>query len=298
MAKEDFNNLLWFLAVAEERSFTKAAAKLGIAQSTLSHTIKQLEDRMGIRLLTRTTRNVAPTEAGERLRQTLAPRVSEIETEIAALMEFRDKPAGKIRIRLSDHALNSLVWPKLRPVLASYPDIKLEFSVDNGLRNIIEDGFDAGIRLGESVEKDMIAIRIGPDWRMVAVASPLYLEAHTPPAYPQDLIRHNCINMRQATAGGLYAWEFGRDGQDLRVRVDGQLTFSTSYAMIDAALSGLGVAFLPEDLVEFHVASGDLVLLLDEWSPKFVGYYIYYPSRPQNLPAFKVIVDALRHRNA
>ena len=298
MAKEDFSNLLWFLAVAEERSFTKAAAKLGIAQSTLSHTIKQLEDRMGIRLLTRTTRNVAPTEAGERLRQTLAPRVSEIETEIAALMEFRDKPAGKIRITLSDHALNSLVWPKLRPVLASYPDIKLEFSVDNGLRNIIEDGFDAGIRLGESVEKDMIAIRIGPDWRMVAVASPLYLEAHTPPAHPQDLIRHNCINMRQATAGGLYAWEFGRDGQDLRVRVDGQLTFSTSYAMIDAALSGLGVAFLPEDLVEFHVASGDLVLLLDEWSPKFAGYYIYYPSRRQNLPAFKVVVDALRHRDA
>lgn len=297
MAKQDFSNLLWFLAVAEERSFTKAAAKLGIAQSTLSHTIKQLEDRMGIRLLTRTTRNVAPTEAGERLRQTLAPRVSEIETEIAALMAFRDKPAGKIRITLSDHALNSLVWPKLRPVLAAYPDIKLEFSVDNGLRNIIEDGFDAGIRLGESVEKDMIAIRIGPDWRMVAVASPIYLEAHPLPAHPQDLIGHNCINMRQATAGGLYAWEFGKDGQDLRVRVDGQLTFNTSYAMIDAALNGLGIAFLPEDLVETHIASEGLVLLLDEWSPKFAGYYVYYPSRRQNLPAFKVIVDKLRHRD-
>jgi DNA-binding transcriptional LysR family regulator len=295
MAREDFSNLLWFLAVAEERSFTRAAAKLGIAQSTLSHTIKQVEDRMGIRLLTRTTRNVAPTEAGERLRQTLAPRVSEIEAEIAALMEFRDKPAGTIRVTLSDHALNSLVWPKLRPILPNFPDIKLEFSVDNGLRNIIKDGFDAGVRLGESVEKDMIAIRIGPDWRMVAVASPDYLKQIPRPEHPHELIGHNCINMRQATAGGLYAWEFGRDEQELRVRVDGQLTFSTSYAMIDAALSGLGIAFLPEDLVEGHIASGCLILLLDEWSPNFPGYYIYYPSRRQNLPAFKVIVDTLRH---
>jgi DNA-binding transcriptional LysR family regulator len=298
MAREDFNDLLWFLAVAEERSFTKAAAKLGITQSTLSHTIKRLETRMGIRLLTRTTRSVAPTEAGERLRQSLAPRVAEIETEIAALMEFRDKPAGNIRITLSDHALNSVVWPKLRPVLSAYPDIKLELSIDNGLRNIVEDGFDAGIRLGESVQKDMIAIRIGPDWRMVAVASPAYFATHPVPTHPQDLIGHNCINMRQATAGGLYAWEFARDGQDLRVRVDGQLTFNTSYAMIDAALTGHGIAFLPEDLVDRHIASGDLILVLDDWSPKFAGYYIYYPSSRQNLPAFKVIVDALRYGGA
>lgn len=295
MAREDFNDLLWFLAVAEERSFTKAAAKLGITQSTLSHTIKRLETRMGIRLLTRTTRSVAPTEAGERLRQSLAPRVAEIEAEIAALMELRDKPAGTIRITLSDHALNSVVWPKLQPILSTYPDIKLELSIDNGLRNIVEDGFDAGIRLGESVEKDMIAIRVGPDWRMVAVAAPGYFATRPVPQHPQDLIGHNCINMRQATAGGLYAWEFGKDGQDLRVRVDGQLTFNTSYAMIDAALNGHGIAFLPEDLVDRHIASGDLILALDDWSPKFAGYYIYYPSSRQNLPAFKVIVDALRY---
>jgi DNA-binding transcriptional LysR family regulator len=298
MAREDFNDLLWFLAVAEERSFTKAAAKLGVTQSTLSHTIKRLETRMGIRLLTRTTRSVAPTEAGDRLRQSLAPRVAEIEAEIAALMELRDKPAGTIRITLSDHALNSVVWPKLRPVLSGYPDIKLELSIDNGLRNIVEDGFDAGIRLGESVEKDMIAIRVGPDWRMIAVASPDYFATHPVPEHPQDLIGHNCINMRQATAGGLYAWEFANDGQDLRVRVDGQLTFNTSYAMIDAALNGYGIAFLPEDLVDRHIASGDLILVLDDWSPKFAGYYIYYPSSRQNLPAFKVIVDALRYRKA
>jgi DNA-binding transcriptional LysR family regulator len=295
MAREDFNDLLWFLAVAEERSFTKAAAKLGITQSTLSHTIKRLETRMGIRLLTRTTRSVAPTEAGERLRQSLAPRVAEIEAEIAALMEFRDKPAGNIRITLSDHALNSVVWPKLRPVLSGYPDIKLELSIDNGLRNIVEDGFDAGIRIGESVEKDMIAVRIGPDWRLVAVASAGYFATHPVPEHPQDLIGHNCINMRQATAGGLYAWEFTNDGQDLRVRVDGQLTFNTSYAMVDAVLNGYGIAYLPENLVDQHIASRDLILVLDDWSPKFAGYYIYYPSSRQNLPAFKVIVDALRY---
>lgn len=295
MAREDFNDLLWFLAVADERSFTKAAAKLGITQSTLSHTIKRLETRMGLRLLTRTTRSVAPTEAGERLRQSLAPRVAEIEAEIAALMELRDKPAGSIRITLSDHALNSVVWPKLRPILSGYPDIKLELSIDNGLRNIVEDGFDAGIRLGESVEKDMIAVRVGPDWRLVAVASPGYIATHPVPRHPQDLIGHNCINMRQATAGGLYTWEFAKDGQDLRVRVDGQLTFNTSYAMIDATLQGYGIAYLPEDLVDRHIASGDLILVLDDWSPTFSGYYIYYPSSRQNLPAFKVIVGALRY---
>ncbi len=295
MAREDFNDLIWFLAVAEERSFTRAAAKLGITQSTLSHTIKRLETRMGIRLLTRTTRSVAPTDAGERLKQSLAPRVAEVEAEIAALMAYRDKPAGTIRLTLSDHGLDSVVWPKLRPVLGAYPDIKLEFSIDNGLRNIVEDGFDAGIRLGESVEKDMIAVRIGPDWRLVAVASPGYLATHPLPVHPHDLIGHDCINMRQARAGGLYAWEFEKDGQELRVRVDGQLTFNASYAMVDAVVNGYGIAYLPEDLVDRHIASGDLVVLLDEWSPRFPGYYIYYPSRRQSLPAFKIIVDALRH---
>jgi DNA-binding transcriptional LysR family regulator len=298
MVKEDFNNLLWFLAVAEERSFTRAAAKLGIAQSTLSHTIKRLEARMGIRLLTRRTRNVAPTEAGERLRRSLAPRVAEIEAEIATLMEFRETPAGTIRITLSDHALDSVVWPKLRPALSIYPDIKLELSVDNGLRNIVEDGFDAGIRLGENVERDMIAVRVGPDWRMVAVASPRYLATHPVPEHPQDLIGHNCINMRQATAGGLYAWEFAKDGKDLRVKVDGQFTFNSSYPMVDAVLDGYGIAYVPESLVERQVADGSLVLLLDDWSPRFEGYYIYYPSRHQNSPAFKIVVDALRHGGA
>ena len=238
MAKADFNDLLWFLVVANERSFTKAAAKLGIAQSTLSHTIKRLEERMGLRLLTRTTRNVAPTEAGERLRQSLAPRIAEIEADIAALMTFRDKPSGTLRITLSDHALEGVVWPKLRPVLADYPDIKMELSRDNGLRNIV----DAGVRLGESVEKDMVAVRIGPDWRLVAVASPAYFAAHPMPEHPRELIAHDCINMRQTRGGGLYAWEFERGGQELRVRVDGQLTFNTSYDQVEAAVAGYGMA--------------------------------------------------------
>ena len=298
MARQYFNDLLWFLEVAEERSFTRAAAKLGIAQSTLSHTIKRLETRMGIRLLTRTTRNVAPTVAGERLRQSLAPRVAEIEADIAALMEFRDKPAGTIRITLSDHAFDTIVWPKLRPVMGDYPDVKLELNVDNGFRNIVEDGFDAGIRLGESVEKDMIAVRIGPDWRLVAVASPAYFEAHAAPEHPDELVQHICINHRHVGAGGLYVWEFEKDGQDLRVRVDGQLAFNSSTAMVDAALSGYGIAYLPEDLVRRHIASGKLVQVLDEWSPEFSGYYIYYPTRRQNMPAFKVVVDALRHKAA
>lgn len=296
MAKQDFNDLLWFLAVARERSFTKAAAKLGVGQSTVSHTIKRLEAQMGIRLLTRTTRNVGLTEAGERLRQSLAPRIAEIEADIADLMAFRDKPSGRIRITLSDHALESVVWPKLRPVLKDYPDIKLELSLDSALRNIVKEGFDAGIRLGESIEKDMVAVRIGADWRQVAVASPRYLAEHPAPRHPHDLIGHNCINMRHETAGGLYAWEFAKGGQELRVRVDGQLTFNHSYAMVDPALKGYGIAFVPENLVERHIASRELVLLLDEWSPPFEGYYIYYPSRRQNSPAFKVIVDALRHR--
>lgn len=294
MAKEDFNDLLWFLAVAEEKSFTHAAAKLGITQSTLSHTIKRLEARMGIRLLTRTTRSVATTEAGERLQKSLAPRIAEIETEIAALMEFREKPAGTIKLTLSDHAFESVAWPKLKPVLKDYPDIKVEFSIDNGLRNIVEEGFDAGIRLGESVEKDMVAVRVGPDWRMVAVASKEYFRKYPRPKHPQELISHNCMNMRQARSGGLHSWEFEKDGQELRVRVDGQLTFNTTYAMIDAALKGYGIAFVPEGLASPYIASGKLVQVLDDWCPPFPGYYIYYPSRRQNLPAFKAIVDALR----
>lgn len=296
MEKTDFNQLTWFRIVAEERSFTKAAAKIGVAQSTLSYAIKQLEAGMGIRLLTRTTRNVTTTPAGERLLKTITPRMAEIEDEIAALMTFRDKPSGSIRLTLSDHALESVVWAKLKPVLRDYPDITVELILDSTFRNIVEEHFDAGVRLGESVEKDMVAVRIGPDWRLVAVASPGYLAEHGVPEHPQDLVRHRCINMRHESTGGLYAWEFEKDGQELRVRVSGQLTFNNSYAMIDAAVSGYGIAYVPDNIVERHIASGDLVQVLDDWSPFFDGYFLYYPSRRQNLPAFKIIVDALRHR--
>src|SRR3974390_860288 len=295
MASQDFNDLLAFLAVARERSFTKAAAKRGIVQSTLSHTIKRLETQMGIRLLTRTTRSVGLTEAGERLRQSLAPRIEEIEHDIAALMSLRDTPSGSIRITLSDHALETVVWPKLSPVLMQYPDIKVEFSLDTEFRNIVEDGFDAGIRLGESVEKDMIAVRIGPDWRLVAVASPAYLKEHPKPKHPKDLVRHICIKRRQA-AGGHYAWEFAKNGPELRVRVEGQLTYNNSYPMIDAALQGFGIAYLPENMVARQLRSGEVVIVLDDWSPMFDGYFIYYPRSRQNSAAFKVIVDALRYR--
>lgn len=297
MSIGDLNRLRWFKLVAEERSFTRAAAQIGVAQSTLSHTIKQLEAQMGIRLLTRTTRNVALTEAGDRLLQTIAPRLTEIDEEIAALSAFRDKPSGSIRLTLSDHALDRVVWPKLKPVLRDYPDINVELILDSTFRNIVEDGFDAGVRLGESVEKDMIAIRIGPDWRLLAVASPAYLAARGTPRHPKDLVGHACINMRHESSGGLYAWEFEKEGQELRVRVAGQLAFNNSYAMIDAAVSGYGIAYVPHDIVEREIASGALVQVLDDWSPFFDGYFLYYPSRRQNLPAFKVIVDALRHRN-
>ncbi|MBB3386163.1 MULTISPECIES: LysR family transcriptional regulator [unclassified Rhizobium] len=294
MKREDLNDMLWFLAVAEERSFTKAAAKLGTSQSTISHTIKKLEARMGLRLLTRTTRSVVPTEAGERLIRSLAPRIEEIETEIDALMEIRDKPSGYVRITLSDHALQSVVWPKLRTVLKNYPDITVELNSDNGFRNIVEEKFDAGVRLGESVDKDMIAVRIGPDWRLVAVGSQKYFATKPIPQTPQDLVGHDCINHRQSHLGGLYAWEFEKDGRELRVRVEGQLTFNTSYAMIDATLEGYGIAYVPENLVESLVAAGELVQVLEDWTPFFPGYYLYYPSRRQNSPAFKVVVDALR----
>lgn len=297
MARTDFNQLTWFQVVAKERSFTKAAAKLGVSQSTLSYTIKQLEERMGIRLLTRTTRNVATTAAGERLLQTIAPRMAEIEDEIAALMAFRDKPSGSIRLTLSDHALESVVWPKLKPMLTVYPDISVELVLDSTFRNIVEEGFDAGVRLGESVEKDMVAVRIGPDWRLVAVASPGYLAEHGVPTHPQDLVRHVCINMRHETVGGLYAWEFEKGGQELRVRVSGQLAFNNTYAMIDPAVNGYGIAYVPENIVEQQIASGSLVQVLDDWSPLFDGYFLYYPSRRQNSAAFKTIVDALRHRD-
>ncbi|WP_217578072.1 LysR family transcriptional regulator [Mesorhizobium sp. GbtcB19] len=296
MQRDDMKDLLWFVAVARERSFTRAAAGLGTSQSTLSATIKALEARLGVRLLTRTTRSVAPTDAGERLYQSLAPRFEGIEADLAGLVAFRDRPAGTVRITLSDHALQSTVWPKLKPVLSDYPDLSVELYSDNGMRNIVEERFDAGVRLGESIDKDMIAVRIGPDWRLVAVASPEYFLRRPAPRTPQDLVGHDCINLRLTTFGGLYAWEFAKSGRDLRVRVEGQLTFNSTIPMIDAALSGRGIAYVPESLVSRHVAEGRLTLVLGDWSPPFAGYHLYYPSRRQLSPAMAVIVEALRHR--
>ena len=294
MDRKDLTDMLWFVAVAEEASFTRAAARLGTSQSTISHTIRQLEDRLGLRLLNRTTRSVTPTEAGARLLQAFAPRIQEIEADIDGLLSLRDTPSGTVRLTLSDHALNWIVWPKLKPVLRDYPDLHVEFSVDSGFRNIVEERFDAGVRLGESIDKDMIAVRISPDWRLVAVASPAYLAGRPAPGVPQDLVHHSCINHRQARSGGLYAWEFEKDGREIRVRVEGQLTFNSAPAMVDAALSGLGLAYIPENLVLDHLAAGALVQVLDDWSPVFAGYHLYYPSRRQSAPAFNVIMRALR----
>lgn len=296
MQRRELNDLLWFVAVAEERSFTKAAAKLGTSQSTLSATIKQLEQRLGLRLLTRTTRSVSPTEAGEKLLGSIAPRIAEIEHDLASLMSLREKPSGLVRITISDHAYNWLVRPKLESLTMAYPDIRLEFSIDNGLRNIVEERFDAGVRLGESLEKDMVAVRISPDWRLVAVASPSYLAMHGMPSSPQDLVHHNCMNHRQGRSGGLYSWEFAKDSRELRVRVEGQLTFNSTLPMVESAVDGGGIAYLPEDLVASHLADGRLVQFLDEWSPYFSGYHLSYPSRRQLSPAMSVIVDALRYR--
>lgn len=294
MKREDLIDMLWFMAVAEERSFTKAAARLGTSQSTLSHTIKRLETRMGLRLLTRTTRSVSPTEAGEKILRSLAPRISEIEQDIDAVLEVRDKPSGTVRITLSDHALESVVWPKLEPVMKDFPDIKIELNANDGFINIVEERYDAGVRLGESLDKDMIAVRISPDWRLIAVGSPAYFETHGFPQHPQELVSHKCINQRQIRSGGLYAWEFEKDGRELRVRVDGQLIFNSSRAQINAAVSGYGIAYLPENLVLDDLATGRLVQVLDEWSPFFQGYYLYYPSKRQNAPAFSVVINALR----
>ncbi len=296
MDRRHLNDLLWFLAVAEERSFTRAAAKLGVSQSAISHTIRRLEGRLGVRLFNRTTRSVALTELGERLWQSLGPRMEQIDADIAALMDYRDRPQGRVRITLSDHAMRAYVWPKLRPVVEQYPDIQLELSVDNGFRNIVEDGFDAGIRLGESLEDDMIAVRVSPDWRLVVVATPEFWAQNPPPEHPRDLMRLDCINHRQETSGGLYAWEFSKGGEDLRVRVNGRLTFNISEPMIDAILCGFGVGFVPQDLVQTYITDGRLVQVLDDWTPTFSGYFVYYPSRQQTLPAFRVVIDALRYR--
>ncbi|PXK42587.1 LysR family transcriptional regulator [Klebsiella variicola] len=295
MLRENFNELQLFLVVARERSFTKAAGKLGVTQSALSHAMKALEERLNIRLLTRTTRNVAPTEAGERLIACLEPRIADLEQELDSLIQLNGIASGNIRLTSGEHAARSLVWPKLKPFLREYPEIHVELMVDNGFVDIVEGRFDAGIRLGESVNKDMVAVRIGPDIRMAIVAAPSYFADHPAPETPHDLQDHRCINMRLPTVGGLYHWEFEKDGKPLRVRVEGQLTVNLLPERIDAALSGFGLACVPENMIQDYVKSGALIQVLQAWCPFFPGYYLYYPSRKQHPPAFALMIDALRH---
>jgi DNA-binding transcriptional LysR family regulator len=290
------NGILAFLAVARERSFTRAAARLGISQSALSHSIRGLEERMGLRLLTRTTRSVSTTQAGERLTRSLGPRFDEIEAELASILELRDKPAGTIRITTSAHAAEAILMPALAKFLLDYPDIVVEAVIDPGLRDIVAERFDAGIRLGEQVEKDMIAVPIGPEVRMAAVATPSYFQAHSKPKTPQDLTHHNCLNIRFQTSGGLYAWEFEKNGRPLNVRVSGQIICNGSGAIVSAALQGLGIAYVPEDMVRVPLTEKRLVRVLGDWCPPFPGYHLYYPSRRQASPAFAILVEALRHR--
>ena len=296
MPRENLNDLLAFLAVARERSFTRAAAKLGVSQSALSHTIRGLEERLGLRLLTRTTRSVSPTEAGERLLQTVGPRFEEIEAEIAALSELRQKPAGTIRITAIEHAADTVLWPRLAKLLREYPDIKVEIVIDYGLTDIVAERYDAGVRLGEQVAKDMIAVRIGPDQRMAVVGAPAYFAKRSPPRKPQELIGHNCINLRLPTRGGLYAWEFEKGKRQLKVHVEGQLVFNGTAQMLNAALAGFGLAYVPEDVAQPHLAKGRLKRVLEDWCPPFSGYHLYYPSRRQLTPAFALLVEALRYR--
>lgn len=278
------------------RSFTRAAAEIGVSPSALSQTMRALEERLGYRLLTRTTRSVSTTDAGERLLAAVAPRFEEIEAELSAMGELRDRPAGLVRITCSERAAETVLWPKLAVGLVEYPDVKVELFIDHSFTDIAAQRFDAGVRLGESVEKDMIAVRIGPDMRMVAVAAPNYLADRLAPATPQDLVAHNCINLRLSTSGGLYAWEFEKDGHPLRVKVNGQFTFNTVRPMVSAAVRGFGIAYIPEDSARPYLDSGELMQVLDEWCQPFSGFHLYYPSRRQMNPAFAMVIDVLRHR--
>jgi len=297
MRREELGDLTAFLTVAEERSFTRAAARLGTSQSALSYTVRRLEARLGMRLLTRTTRSMAPTQAGERLLGALGPAIGDIEAVVAALSEFRDKPAGSFRITAGQHAIDTVLWPVLSRLLKDYPDIKVELNAESALTDIVAERFDAGVRLGEQVEKDMIAVRIAPDARMIVVAAPSCFETRTRPATPRDLTRHPCINLRLPTYGGFYAWEFAKDGEEIRVRVDGQLAFNGVPQILAAALDGYGLAFVPEDVCAKPIAEGRLVQLLADWCPRFPGYHLYYPSRRQPCAQFTLILDALRWRS-
>ena len=296
MARENLNDLLAFVAVAREQSFTRAAARLGVSQSALSHTIRRLETRLGLRLLTRTTRSVATTQAGERLIETLRPALADIDGRLAALTALREKAAGTIRITTGEQAAERILLPALTRLLPHYPDIKVELSIDYGLTDIVAERFDAGVRLGEQVAKDMIAVPISPELRMAVVGSPAYLAAHPAPKVPQQLSDHICINLRLPTRGGLYAWEFERGARKLNVRVDGQLVFNTAGLIVQAAVAGMGLACLPQDAVKREIEDARLVRVLGDWCPPFPGYHLYYPSRRQQSPAFALLVEALRYR--
>ena len=292
----NFDDLAALVAVGRERSFTKAASKLGVSQSALSQTIRQLEARLGVRLLTRTTRSVSPTEAGERLMRTVGPRFEEITAELAALRELREKPAGTIRITAMEYATDAILMPRLAKLLREYPDIKVEIIIDYGLTDIVTERYDAGVRSGEQVAKDMIAVRIGPDIRMAVVGAPSYFRSRPEPKKPQELLGHNCINLRLPTHGNLYAWEFERGSRELRVRVDGQLTCNATGQLLNAALSGYGLAYVPEGMVQTHIDKGRLKRVLAEWCQPYSGYHLFYPSRRQSSAAFSLVVDALRYR--
>jgi DNA-binding transcriptional LysR family regulator len=296
MARENVNDLLAFLAVARELSFTKAAAKLGVSQSALSNTIRGLETRLGIRLLSRSTRSVSTTQAGERLLHGVGPKFDAIDIELASLTELREKPAGTIRITTAEHATQSILWPKLAKFLPEYPDIKVEITTDYGMRDIVAEGYDAGVRLGEQVAKDMIAVRIGPDMRIAVVGAPSYLSRRPAPRTPQDLLAHNCINLRLPTYGSFLVWEFEKDGKELNVHVDGQLAFNLGSQILNSCLLGFGLAYLPADMVESYLIEGRLSQVLADWCPPFQGYHLYYPSRRQSSPAFNLVVEALRYR--
>jgi DNA-binding transcriptional LysR family regulator len=296
VSQGNFNDLAAFAVVARERSFTRAAAKLGVSQSALSQTIRGLEERLGFPLLTRTTRSVAPTEAGERLLRTVAPRFEEIEAELAVLSELRDKPAGTVRITAGEHPAISILQPALKRFLPDHPEINVEIIVDYGLTDIVAEGFDAGVRMGEQVAKDMIAVRIGPEMRMAVVGSPAYFERRPAPRMPEDLTAHKCINIRLPTYGGLFPWGLEKDGREVKVRGDGQLVFNNIGLRLQSALDGLGVAYLPEDQVLPFVEEGRLVRTLEDWCPYFPGYHLYYPSRRHSSPALSLLVDILRYR--
>ncbi|MFW7341458.1 LysR family transcriptional regulator [Pollutimonas sp. H1-120] len=296
MKHNKVNDLQAFVAVARDRSFTKAAAKLGITPSALSHAMRALEERLGVRLLARSTRNVAPTEAGDRLMRSIAPLFDQISAELETLSEWRDTPRGTIRITCTDDQIELCIRPRLAQFLKDYPDITLEFYVDYGFTNVIEERFDAGIRLGEAIGKDMIAARIGPDWRLAVVGSPAYFNRNPPPKTPHDLTRHDCVNIRHRPAGAIYAWEFEKDGQAFTVKVEGQLVFNSIMHVLNAAVDGIGLAYVPEELVAPYLADGRLKEVLPDWCPYFQGYHLYYPNRRQASPAFSAFVEALRYR--